>query len=80
VKEADKIMAEAIRIVQGLYKDGLLKKPDNWTMAPHLLQFYEQRAVFEQDLYVMFLEYRIADFSGRVPHDPDYITGMAGRP
>ena len=55
VKEADKIMAEAIRVVQGLYKDGVLKKPEGWTTAPDLLQFYEAKSSVEQDLYVMFL-------------------------
>ena len=40
VKDVDRIMAEAIRLVQGLYQDGTLKKPADWTFAPDLLQFY----------------------------------------
>jgi cytochrome c553 len=73
VKEADKIMAEAIRVVQGLYKDGVLKKPANWAVAPDLLQFYEAKSSVEQDLYVMFLEYRMRAFQGAFHMNPDYM-------
>jgi len=73
VKEADKIMAEAIRVVQGLYKDNVLKKPADWTMAPDLLQFYEAKSSVEQDLYVMFMEYRMRAFQGAFHINPDYM-------
>jgi predicted CXXCH cytochrome family protein len=73
VKDMDKIMAEAIREVQGLYKDGVLKKPADWTMAPDLLQFYEAKSAIEQDLYVMFLEYRMRTFQGAFHMNPDYM-------
>jgi cytochrome c553 len=73
VKEADKVMAEAIRIVQGLYKDGILVKPADWTTAPDLLQFYEAKSSVEQDLYVMFLEYRMRAFEGAFHMNPDYM-------
>jgi hypothetical protein len=73
VRDVDKIMAEAIREVQGLYKDGILKKPANWTFAPDLLQFYEAKSAVEQDLYVMFLEYRMRTFQGAFHMNPDYM-------
>lgn len=73
VKDVDKVMAEAIRIVQGLYKDGVLVKPADWTMAPDLLQFYEAKSAVEQDLYVMFLEYRMRAFQGAFHMNPDYM-------
>ncbi len=73
VKDMDKIMAEAIREVQGLYKDGVLKKPADWAMAPDLLQFYEAKSSVEQDLYVMFLEYRMRTFEGAFHMNPDYM-------
>lgn len=73
VKDMDKIMAEAIRVVQGLYKDGALKKPADWTMAPDLLQFYEAKSSVEQDLYVMFMEYRMRAFQGAFHMNPDYM-------
>ena len=73
IKDVDKIMAEAIRIVQGLYKDGILQKPEGWTFAPDLLQFYEAKSAAEQDLYVMFLEYRMRAFEGAFHMNPDYM-------
>jgi hydroxylamine dehydrogenase len=73
VKDVDKIMAEAIREVQGLYKDGVLKKPADWTFAPDLLQFYEAKSAIEQDLYVMFLEYRMRAFEGAFHMNADYM-------
>jgi cytochrome c553 len=73
IKEVDKIFAEAIRVVQGLYQDGILQKPANWTIAPDLLQFYEAKSSVEQDLYVMFLEYRMRAFQGAFHMNPDYM-------
>jgi hypothetical protein len=73
VKDVDKIFAEAIREVQNLYKEGVLKKPANWTFAPDLLQFYEAKSSIEQDLYLMFLEYRMRTFQGAFHMNPDYM-------
>lgn len=73
VKDVDKIMAEAIRVVQGLYRDGVLVKPADWTMGPDLLQFYEAKSSVEQDLYVMFMEYRMRAFQGAFHMNPDYM-------
>ena len=73
IKEVDKIFAEAIRTVQGLYRDGVLTKPAGWDIAPDLLQFYEAKTSIEQDLYVMFLEYRMRAFQGAFHMNPDYM-------
>jgi hydroxylamine dehydrogenase len=73
VKDSDRVMAEAIRTVQGLYKDGILKKPANWVVAPDLLQFYEAKTTIEQHLYVMFMEYRMRTFEGAFHMNPDYM-------
>jgi hypothetical protein len=72
IKEADKLMAEAIRIVQGLYKDGVLKKNEGWKYGPDLLQFYDAKSTIEQELYVMFLEYRMRTFQGAFHANFDY--------
>lgn len=66
LREADKILAEAIRIVKDLYSKGILKKPD-------ILQFYEAKTSIEQELYVMFLEYRMRTFQGAFHINPDYM-------
>lgn len=73
IKESDRVFAEAIRVVQGLYADGLLKKPDGWDFAPDLLQFYEAKSSVEQDLYLMFMEYRMRAFQGAFHSNPDYM-------
>lgn len=73
VRETDKIMAEGIRTVKGLYDDGLLKKPEGWKYAPDILQFYEAKSSVEQELYVMFMEYRMRTFQGAFHSNPDYM-------
>ncbi len=73
VKDVDKIMAEAITVVKDLYKDDILQKPAGWTFAPDLLQFYEAKSSVEQDLYVMFLEYRMRAIQGAFHMNPDYM-------
>jgi hypothetical protein len=72
IKEADRDMADAITTVKGLYQDGLLKKPTDWKMAPDLLQYYEARSPIEQDLYLMFFEYRMRAFQGAFHQNADY--------
>jgi len=73
IKEADKMMAEAIREVKSLYDEGLLEKPASWTFAPDLLQFYEAKSAIEQELWVMFLEHRMRTFQGAFHMNPDYM-------
>lgn len=73
IQEADKIMAEAIRIVAGLYKDGLLKKPEGQAFAfPDLLTFHDTGSQIEQVLFRMFLEHRMRTFQGTFHMNPDY--------
>ncbi|MDI3280786.1 MAG: multiheme c-type cytochrome [Bacillota bacterium] len=72
VREADRIFAQAIRTVKSLYDQGLLKKPAGWTFAPDLLQFYEAKTPIEQDLYLIFMEYRMRTFQGAFHANPDY--------
>jgi hypothetical protein len=73
VKNADRLMAEAIRIVAGLYKDGVLPKPKNYTYAfPNLLTFHDAPTVIEQKLFVMYLEHRMRTFQGTFHQSDDY--------
>ncbi|MCX8023091.1 MAG: hypothetical protein N2745_10005 [Syntrophorhabdaceae bacterium] len=73
IREVDKILAESIREVKRLYDRGIIKKPDGWKYAPDLLQFYEAKTVAEQELYLMFLEYRMRAFQGAFHSNPDYM-------
>ncbi len=73
IREADKLMAQAIRVVAGLYEDGILKKPDNYAFAyPDLLTFHDAPTVIEQELFVMYLEHRMRTFQGTFHANPDY--------
>lgn len=73
IREADRLMAEAIRTVAALYKDGLLKRPKNYAYDfPDLLTFHDAPTVIEQKLFVMFLEHRMRAFQGTFHANPDY--------
>lgn len=73
IRNADRLMAEAIRIVAGLYADGVLAKPKNYAAAyPDLLAFHDAPTVVEQKLFVMFLEHRMRTFQGTFHASPDY--------
>lgn len=73
IRTADHLMAEAIRVVADLYKDGVLAKPKNYSYAfPNLLSFHDAPSVIEQKLFVMYLEHRMRTFQGTFHASPDY--------
>ncbi len=73
IRQADYLMAEAIRAVAGLYEDGILEKPDIYEFAyPDLLLFHEAATPIEIKLHKMFLEYRMRTFQGSFHANPDY--------
>lgn len=74
IKEADKLMAEAIEIVADLYTRGIIKAQDGKPAYPDLLTFYDAITPIEQTLYVMFLEHRMRAFQGAFHMNPDYVT------
>lgn len=73
IRAADRLMAEAIRIVSGLYADGTLARPASYASAfPDLLTFHDAPTPIEQKLFVMFLEHRMRAFQGTFHANPDY--------
>jgi cytochrome c553 len=73
VRAADLLMAEAIRIVADLYKDGILPKPKDYKYPfPDLLAFHDAPTTIEQKLFKMFLEHRMRTFQGTFHANPDY--------
>jgi len=73
IREADRLMSEAIRIVAGLYKDGLLPKAESYAYAfPDLLTFHDAPTVIEQRLFLMFLKHRMRTFQGAFHANPDF--------
>lgn len=73
IREADRLMAEAIRVVAALYKDGVISKPASYAHAfPDLLTFHDATTPIEQRLFKMFLEHRMRTFQGTFHANPDY--------
>jgi len=74
LKEADTIFAEAINIVAGLRRDGIIEVKEGEGVYPQLLAFYEVDTSVEQHLYDMFMDYRMKTFQGAFHINPDYTT------
>ena len=73
IRSADSLMAQAIRTVADLYRDGVLPKPKSYTYPfPDLLTFHDAPTPIEQKLFVMFLEHRMRAFQGTFHANPDY--------
>lgn len=73
IREADHLLAEAIRIIADLYKDGVLEKPDSYAYAfPDLLTFHDAPTPIEQQLFEMHLKHRMRAFQGAFHANPDY--------
>ncbi len=73
IREGDRLLAEAIRIVAALYQDGLLEKPEGYAYAfPDLLTFHDAPSAIEQKLFKMHMEYRQRLFQGAFHNNPDY--------
>jgi hypothetical protein len=73
IREADILLAEAIRIVANLYEDGILTKPENYAHPfPDLLAFHDAPTPIEQRLFLMFMEHRMRTFQGTFHANPDY--------
>jgi len=73
IREADHLLAEAIRVVAALYRDGILVKPETYAYPfPDLLTFHDAPTVIEQRLFLMFLKHRMRTFQGAFHSNPDY--------
>jgi hydroxylamine dehydrogenase len=73
IREADRLMAEAIEIVAGLYRDGLLKKGKEQRFDyPNVLQIHDSGSPVELRLFAMFMEHRMKAFQGAFHNSPDH--------
>src|SRR5579875_347062 len=73
IRQSDHLMAEAIRTVADLYRDGILQKPKNYAYPfPDVLTFHNAPTVIEQKLFVMMMEHRMRTFQGTFHSSPDY--------
>ncbi len=73
IRKADAVMAEAIRVIAALYKDGVLAKPAHFAYDyPDLLAFHDVSSTIEVKLFVMFMKHRNRAFQGTFHANPDY--------
>ena len=73
IREVDHLLAEAIREIAALYKDGVLRKPDSYAYPfPDLLTFHDAPTPIEQRLFEMHLKHRMRAFQGTFHANPDY--------
>lgn len=73
IREADHLLAQAIRIIADLYKDGILSKPESYAYAfPDLLTFHDAPRPIEHRLFEMHLKHRMRAFQGTFHANPDY--------
>jgi hydroxylamine dehydrogenase len=80
MKKADRLLAEAIEIVAGLYKDGIIKKPDNYAFAyPDFLYFMQtgggntqKLSYIDQILFQMYMKHRMRAYQAFFHVNPDY--------
>ncbi|KAA3615230.1 MAG: cytochrome C [Planctomycetota bacterium] len=73
IRQIDRLMAEAITIIAGLYKDGVLEKPENYAYPfPDLLTFHDSPTPIENRLFTMHLKHRMRAFQGTFHANPDY--------
>ncbi|MBN2332228.1 MAG: cytochrome C [Deltaproteobacteria bacterium] len=78
--KADRLLAEAIEVVAGLYKDGTIKKHDNYAFAyPDFLYFMrtgggnlDQATFIEQVLFQMYMKHRMRTYQAHFHVNPDY--------
>jgi hypothetical protein len=73
IEKIDRLMAEGIREVAALYKEGILQKPDYYSYAfPDLLAFHDSPTPIENTLFTMHLKHRMRAFQGAFHMNPDY--------
>lgn len=73
IRQADHLLAQAIRLIGGLYKDGILEQPAGYSMPfPDLLTFHHAPRLIELRLFEMHLKHRMRTFQGAFHANPDY--------
>ncbi len=73
IREADRLMAQAIRTVAALYRDGILTMPDSYEEPfPDLLSFHDAPTTIELRLFEMFYKHRMRAFQGTFHNSPNH--------
>ena len=74
MQKTDRLLAEAIETVAALYKDGIIKKPDNYAFAyPDFLYFMQTGGShIDQVLFQMYMKHRMRTYQAFFHVNPDY--------
>ncbi len=74
MQKTDRLLAEAIETVAALYKDGIIKKPENYAFAyPDLLYFMQTGGSYiDQILFQMYMKHRMRTYQAFFHVNPDY--------
>jgi hypothetical protein len=80
IQKADRLMADAIETVAGLYRDGLIEKPEDYMFAyPDFLYFMrtggsnmDNLSHIDQVLFEMYMKHRMRTYQGFFHVNPDY--------
>ncbi len=80
LQKADVLLAKGIRIVAGLYKDGIIEKPAEYAFAyPDFLYFLRTNGAkidgmshIDQVLFKMYMKHRMRTYQGQYHVNPDY--------
>ncbi len=80
IMKSDRLLAEAIDIVAGLYKDGIIRKPENYAFAyPDFLYFMQtgggdtkKLSYIDQVLFQMYMKHRMRTYQAFFHVNPDY--------
>ncbi|OQY20617.1 MAG: cytochrome C [Desulfobacteraceae bacterium 4572_35.1] len=80
LQKADFLLAKGIRIVAGLYKDGIIEKPADYPFAyPDFLYFLRTNgrkidgmSHIDQVLFKMYMKHRMRTYQGQFHVNPDY--------
>jgi len=76
LKQADKLMSEAIEIVADLYREGHLERAEDYPAFPDLMRFYEIPTPIEQKLFTMLMDHRMKTFQGAFHTNPNYTLWL----
>jgi len=80
VRQADRLLAEAIREVAALYRDGVLSRPEGYVYDfPDLLTFHNDARPIELQLFEMQLMHRMRAIQGTFHASPEYALSHGWR-
>ena len=74
MQKTDRLLAEAIETVAALYRDGIIKKPENYAFAyPDFLYFMQTGGShIDQILFQMYMKHRMRAYQAFFHVNPDY--------